>query len=232
MMSLLRRAHGNALIGIVFVCAVMILVVTAVLPALISVNPSEELCNNTLYALGYTTLTAAESSEVLTYLDNIYSETEIIDTHLHNRERWLGARAGWDGSNTTASGTIDSLTPFILDAGNNTWGAAKCIVGSSDTPVTSTSTYFDLHRLMVSATESNNIYKIRFACGESYAAGIAAGTYTEVVFVPASNQVDSGPVEILMPRVSTGDIIWASTWCAGANTATINFLVGLHEYPE
>ena len=155
---------------------------------------------------------------------------KVTEHHLHSRERWLGARAGWDGTDEVNAASNDSLSDFRLDAGNDTWGTALCIVGSADTPVRAGEVSFDFHRLMVSSTERTAKYRLRIAWGSSYAAAITAGNFSETEFISASNQIDSGPIIKQMPRLAAGTKVFAAVWCVGQDTGWIDFTVGLHEY--
>ena len=153
-----------------------------------------------------------------------------IERHLHSYERWMEL-AGTPATEThraDAAGTGAGV--FQIDAGNVTWGSWLQILGSSDTPVITGSTKFDLHRLVVTATELNEIYVIQIAFGASGAAALSAGAYTESVFNPVSNQVDSGPVDIQSRRIAAGTKAWARCICPGQDTATLDFMIGLHEY--
>ncbi len=163
-------------------------------------------------------------------INKTLQEAEIIEDHIHNVERFLGARPGWNGLNNVNSAINTSLTPFRIDAGNNTWGVPLCIVGSGDTPVRAGRTMFDFRRLTLTQTQRNALYRIRFAWGASYAAGILADQFTEWEFIPLTAAQDSGPLPVWMPRLPAGSIIFAATWCLGQVSGTIDFTVGLHEY--
>lgn len=154
------------------------------------------------------------------------------DLHFHNQERWLGAKAGWTGGDEDNEADPDSIDPFRLDAGNDTWGAGLCIIGTADTPIQAGYTTFDFRRLMIHATEANVAYRIRVAWGTGYAAGIAAGTYTEIEFVALANKADAGPADTVIPRLDAGTKVFAAAWARNTNTATIDFTIGVHEYVE
>ena len=154
----------------------------------------------------------------------------IIEHHNHTKTRYMGARPGWDGTNEVNAASNDSISNFQLDAGNDTWGTAKCILGSSDTPVDAGNTLFDFHEISVHSTEFNERYKIRFAWGTSYNAAIIAGTFTEIEFVAAGNKAEHGPVELHILRLAAGTKVFAATWCDGKDTGTIDYTFGLHEY--
>jgi hypothetical protein len=157
---------------------------------------------------------------------------EIVQDHFHNRARFLGARAGWDGTNEVNAASNDSLTPFLIDAGNDTWGGSYCILGTGDTPVIAGKALWDFRWITITQTERNTLYRIRFAWGADYASAIAAGDFTEWEFIPLSGGQDSGPIEVEITRRPAGTKLFAATWCLGANTGTISFTIGLHEYDE
>lgn len=148
-----------------------------------------------------------------------------IERHFHSYERWyeLAGTPAAETHRADAAGTGAGI--FQIDAGNATWGSWVQILGSSDTALK-----FDLHRLLITATERNAIYVVQIAFGATAAAALTAGTYTEAAFIPASNLVDSGPVEVQSRRQSAGTKVWARCICPGQDTATLNFMFGLHYY--
>lgn len=153
-----------------------------------------------------------------------------IERHLHSYERWLEL-AGTPAAEThraDAAGTGAGV--FQIDAGNDDWGSWLQIIGSSDTPVLAGSAKFDLHRVVITATERSAIYVVQIAFGATGAAALAAGDYIESVFSPASNLVDSGPVDVQCRRITAGTKTWARCICPGQDTATLDFMVGIHEY--
>ncbi len=162
--------------------------------------------------------------------DSLAYKVNEIEKHLHGYESWFGVAAvptGTHLADRVGSGTDE---PFQLDAGNDTWGAWVQLLGTDDTPARTGMLKYDPHQITVSNTERNATYFLQFGYGASGAAALAADTYTEVVFVPISNQVDSGPVQIMMNRADIDTLLWARTWCRDQNTATIDFYLGIHEY--
>jgi len=154
-----------------------------------------------------------------------------IEYHFHGVERWVGAKAGWTGGDGDNEGDETVLTEYQIDAGNDTWSAAEyCVLGTLDTPFIAVNTKFDFHRLLITATEANVIYKVRIAWGTGYAAAVGLGDFTEVCYIPSANKVLGCPVDIMMPRIDVGTKIFMSCWADGTDTATIDFLIGLHEY--
>jgi hypothetical protein len=145
-------------------------------------------------------------------------------------ERWLGSRAGWDGSDEDESASNDRISDFQIDAGNDTWGDPKCVIGALDTPVITGKRKFSLNKLLVSVSESNARYRIRFAWGSSYAAAIQANTFVEIEIFPIDKKASSDPVAIGTPRVAVGTKFFAACWAGGENTATIDFTIAIHEF--
>ena len=150
-----------------------------------------------------------------------------VEYHLHNKERWFGDAAAPEAGVNEADEA--SLTTFQLDSGNNDWGTAICILGTGDTPVAVGKTYFDLHRILVTATERTaEPYLVRIAWGLTEADALTAGNYTTIAIYPTTT-IRSAPYEIKCSRIGVGTKVWANCKCAN-NTGTLNFLFGIHEY--
>jgi hypothetical protein len=160
------------------------------------------------------------------------AETIEIETHLHDREKWLGLAAVPNGEIHRADRVGGATQPFQLTAGNNDFGQWVQILGSGDTPVEAGKTFFDAHRYLVSNTNSTDAYIIQLAAGESadLAAKIAAEQFTEVMYISESNNNDSGIEEVMSIRVPTGQKIWARCACIGSNGSLLDFYYGIHEY--
>jgi hypothetical protein len=156
-----------------------------------------------------------------------------VERHLHNWERWFGL-AGVPNLPIHAADRIGTtVNPFILDAGNNTWGAWVQILGSGDTPADPGNTRFDPHRVEIVYIErTNTTHFIQLAIGTSGAAAITAGTYTEFVFRPITTQGRASPIEVLSRRATAGDLMWARIWAVGQDTGLLHFFMGIHEYTE
>ncbi len=157
----------------------------------------------------------------------IYAEVVEVEKHLHSNECWFGKSASpVAGVNEADS---DSLTPFQIDSGNNDWGTAVCILGTSDTPCKQGYTQLDLHKLLITGAErANEPYLLRWSWGESEASALSAGNYSETAFYPTST-ARSAPVELQSRRIPAGTKVWMNCKC-GSNTGTLNFLFGFHEY--
>lgn len=161
-------------------------------------------------------------------IDSIVREIEHVEQHLHTREIWLGAAAAPAGETHIAD--VDSMTAFVADAGNDTWGSWLQVIGSTDTPVVTGKVYFDPHRIMVSGVESANTEtRVQIGCGASGAAAITAGTISEVMFsVPANAR--NIPIPMKKQRALATTKTWVRVWADGQNTSTVTFFLGIHEY--
>ena len=114
------------------------------------------------------------------------------------------------GETHVADAIGDGGGAFQLDAGNDDWGAWVQVLGSSDTAAPNVK--FDPHRVEISGAERNAIYFLQIAFGASGAAALGLGDYTESVFKPASNQVDSGPMTIQVRRQDVGNGMVLPQW--------------------
>ena len=154
-----------------------------------------------------------------------------IERHLHSSGSWFGAAAVPSGETHVADRIAGGIAPFQLDGGDDDWGAWVQILGSDDTPARTGQVYFDPHEVVVASTERAGTYFIQMARGDSGAAGLAAGTYTEFVFESDSvGQKAAGIIKVQTGRAPVGSKLWARTLCVGENTATIDFYFGIHEY--
>lgn len=153
-----------------------------------------------------------------------------VERHLHNWERWLGLALVPNAEVHVADRIGTAVAAFQIDAGNVAWGSWVCIIGSSDTPITAGMAYYDLHRLMVTAAERTSSYYIQVGFGTSGAAALAAGTYTELVYKPASASAEETPLIIQTQRQAVGTKCYARCYVPGQNTGTLDFYLGLHEY--
>ncbi len=156
-----------------------------------------------------------------------------IEKHFHSREHWRGMK----GVQTATDWSDDVLTPFQAISGNNDYGGdandEAQVLGTDNTPVISGYPKYDLHRILIIDASSTTVYKLRLVWGTgTMADAITANQFTEIMvqYDPALFGGSGVPTEIMMPRVNCGtDKIWIQAWNA-TNNATIDFLVGWHEY--
>jgi hypothetical protein len=156
-----------------------------------------------------------------------------IERHFHGRERWRGKKA----VQTATDWADDTLAPFRAISGNNTYGAdandEAQVLGTEDTPIIAGMVRYDLHRIMMVGASSQTVYKLRVVYGTgTMADAITAGQFSEICIMsdPSAAQVPHDVFEVIMPRGTCGSTkVWVQAWNATDN-ATIDFLVGLHEY--
>lgn len=156
-----------------------------------------------------------------------------IERHFHNRERWRGKKA----VQSATDWADDTLSAFRAISGNNVYGGEAndeaLVIGTDDTPAIAGNTRYDLHRIMMTGASSSTAYKLRIVYGTgTMADAITAGQYSEMVIMsdPAAAQVPHDVFDVMMPRGTCGSTkVWIQAWNATDN-ATIDFLVGWHEY--
>lgn len=152
-----------------------------------------------------------------------------IERHFHGYRRAFGLAAVPAGETHRADTITTSPAPFQIDAGNDTWGTAIQVFGSEDTP--SGWDYFDPNLISIVSVETANVtYLIQLIAGATAAAGVTAGTYSDLVFRPQSVQGRPGWIEIGFRRQAAGTKLWARTWARGENTATLDFYLEMHGY--
>ena len=154
-----------------------------------------------------------------------------IEKHFHSSGSWFQAAGTPSGETHVADrvGTAGGGGAFQIDAGNNTWGSWVQILGSSDTPARTGQLYFDPHEIVVSACERTAVYFVQIARGDSGAAGLAAGTYTEFTYSADTNKY-TGILAVQTGRAPVGSKLWARCMCPGQDTGTMDFYFGIHEY--
>ncbi len=156
-----------------------------------------------------------------------------IEKHFHSREIWRGKL----GVQTATDWADDTLSPYQAISGNNAYGAdandEAQVLGTADTPINSGYVKYDLHRLLIITASSTTVYKLRIVYGSgTMADAITANQFSEIMvkYDPALFGGGGVPSEIMMPRRTCGtDKLWIQAWNA-TNNATIDFLVGIHEY--
>lgn len=152
-----------------------------------------------------------------------------VDRHVHSYQRAFGLAAVPAGETHRADAAVDDPDPFQVDAGNDTWGTAVQIFGSDDTP--SGWEKFDPHRISIVSVETANVtYFIQIIAGASAAAGITAGTYSDVVFRPQSVQGRPANIDLNFRRQDSGTKMWVRTLARGQNTATLDLYIVMHGY--
>jgi len=161
--------------------------------------------------------------------DSLAYRVNEIERHFHSYERWFGAANTPDGEIHVADRIGTSVTAFQADAGNNTWGDWLQILGSSDTPDTSGSAYYDLHEIFITTAERAATYFVQLAKGIDGDTALTNNTYSEFMFLPAAASRII-PIVIQSRRYISGTKAWIRCFCPGQNTGTMDFFIGLHEY--
>ena len=152
-----------------------------------------------------------------------------VEHHFHGREFWWGSD-GSPGEDTAIAATVS--VPFVAVSGDNTWGTAISIMGTDDVPAKATDTRFDAHRILVMDTEHTTAYRMRFIWGSGTSGdAITAGQWSEFMFVTAvAGPFSTGtPVNLMMPRATVGEKLWAQVWNA-TDTSEVDFYYGVHGY--
>lgn len=152
-----------------------------------------------------------------------------IERHFHSGARWFETAAVPDGEDHVADEIGTGGGAFQMDAGNDTWGDWLQVLGADDTPTVEGKAYFDPHQFIVEDTERASTYFIQMTRGDSGAAGLAAGNYTEFVYA-ASVQKEAGIIQVQTGRAPAGSKVWARCMCPGQDTGTMDFYFGIHEY--
>jgi hypothetical protein len=157
----------------------------------------------------------------------------VLGRHFHSYERWFAAAAVPVGETHVADriGPL-AVTPFQPDAGDSDWGPWLQVLGSTDLPVMPDRVYFDPHRIDIIDTERlNEIHFLQIAFGETGAAALAAGTYTEHVFKSAGGAPNETPPVVIQTRRQPVDTkVWVRVMVPGQNTGWVKFFYGIHEY--
>lgn len=163
-----------------------------------------------------------------TYNSLAYRVAE-IERHLHSGARWYEKATTPSGETHVADRIGVGAGAFQIDAGNDDWGSWVQILGSSDTPAEVGKAYFDPHQFIVEDVERAATYFVQITRGDSGAAGLAAGTYSEFVYAALSSK-DTAIIPVQTGRAPAGSKLWARCMCPGQSTATLDFYVGIHEY--
>ena len=155
-----------------------------------------------------------------------------IEKHFHSDEDWFGLAAIPAAETHRADDiTIATLAPFQIDAGNDDWGTWLQILGSSDTPNRTSMVKFDLHNIQVVDSETTNVHSfIQIGWGATGAAALTAMDYTTIPYLSPTNQAAETAIPVMMSRITAGTKVWARCLAVGANTMTLDFYFGIHEY--
>ena len=178
---------------------------------------------------GYDLIDNAATTGLTGTANSLAYRVHEIERHFHSAGRWFGKATAASGEDHVADRIGSNNGSFQIDAGNSDWGAWVQILGATDTPADTGKLYFDPHELVITAAERTALYYIQIGRGTSGAAALTAGTYTEF----ALDETDRGGgtiVAVQSGRAPAGSKLWARCMCPGQNTATLDFVIGIHEY--
>ncbi len=149
-----------------------------------------------------------------------------IEKHFHSEEHWYGTDG--DGTGSTAN----NLDEWELTAGTSeAYGTEVQLLGANDVSATDfsfTPAKFDLHRVSVTTSDTNDVnYMVQLWAGTG--AFGAATLVTSFPYRAAANNVESLPIDVQMGRQDVATKIWARVRCE-TNSATLSILVGIHAY--
>jgi len=166
------------------------------------------------------------------YLDEILKKARVLDLHFHNGELWFGLATAPSAETHRADRIGAGVNPFQIDAGNNAWGTAVCILGSDDSDSPGITT-FDIHAIQITSVERDATYFIQIGYGANATAAFASpATYTEKAYKPQSSLANEFPLEFKDRRLPAGTKMYARCFCPGQNTATLDFYFGAHGYNQ
>jgi hypothetical protein len=172
------------------------------------------------------------TASIVAIIKEILEESEEIDQHNHNQERWWGAVGAPDETNAIDA-NVD--TPFAATSGNDDWGVAIPICGTGDDPVVGAQTEFDPHRILVTDLDDDTSpWRLRIIWGTTTSANaIAAGQWSEIMLMTNNipgNQAGGIPIDVRMPPIPVGTKMWAQSW-NDTNGEVLSFFWGAHGYP-
>lgn len=156
----------------------------------------------------------------------------VVEMHHHPYMKLFGKKVSPTTGVRHADPAPDVTTEkFVMQAGSNTWGTEIYVFGTDDFIAFSGKQYFDIAKMIITATGSPGTFYIQFAHGTGTAAAAFADfsvTSTNTIILPTAIS-DSKQFEIGMGRPPTGHKVWARAWHEG-NLSDVDFLIGLHFY--
>jgi len=155
-----------------------------------------------------------------------------IKRHLHNHERWFGKAAVPNGEIHVADEMMPGIAPFEIVSGDNDFGDWTQLLGSEDTPFDPLSTDYYSHRIQIHSTDSVKQFTLQFIIGEraDFAEKIAAKNYSAAPYIPLSNSLDSGLIDIMEEPVPKNTKLWCRLGCEDSDAKKILLYLGIYEY--
>jgi hypothetical protein len=156
-----------------------------------------------------------------------------IERHIHSYESWTCLATTPDPEAHVADRITQTANtcPFVIDGGNNTWGAWVQISGSIDTPHRTGEIKYDPHKLFFTNVErASTVHFVQVGFGNAGSDALAASTYTEFVYRSGTAIAREAPFEFQARRQNAGVKMWARCWALGSDTGTLSFYLGSHGY--
>lgn len=172
----------------------------------------------------------ADAGGLLATADSLAYTAYVARRALNHYERWFGLATVPSGETHRADRLGVGVNPFVIDAGDNDWGAWVQVIGSADTPFVAGLARYNVNSISVTALERDAVYFIQLAFGATAADALTANTYTETAFKPSSNTTVEFSYQVRARRQAAGTKAWARCLCPGQNTATASFYLSVIEY--
>ena len=171
-------------------------------------------------------------------------EVNEIERHLHNYTRWIGPAASPSGENHIADSLghagdtpLGVITSFQFTSGaTKDWGTAVQIWGATDSALilpAGRQAYFDLAQLRVTDAQTDtHDWLLRIIAGATAAAGVTAGTFSDIpLFVENTNKTVT-PTNYGMERRIAGTKMWGQLLHMTDDDAeTLDAQFAIHGYP-
>lgn len=156
-----------------------------------------------------------------------------IDMESHTPFDLLGLHASPSFPATAAD--ADTMTPYVLTGGSDDWGPWLLMIGSGDTPFRTSKETYDVHELLLSSVSTASFGRIQLGWDATTSTLLVANeTYSSVGFEPegVGANVGVGFVNINMPDVDDGTLLFGRCWIDGENGATVSVFLHIHEFDE
>lgn len=208
--------------------------VTDILADTAAIQPETDgLATSTSMILTDTAAIEPETDGLASSTTLIETTTNKIDVEMHTPEDFSGAHVS--PSFPATASDADTMTPFVLIAGDNTWGAWLHVIGSTDLPIRSGMVAFDIHEILISSVSTAATGRIQLGWDLTTTSVILSNeTFTSVMFQPSGvgANVSAAPIEMRMPDIAIGTLLWGRCWIGGENGATVSIFLGHHEFSE
>jgi len=159
----------------------------------------------------------------------VLEEVHELSCHWHNWELFGGLAVVPDGE--THRCDWDSMEPFRMVPGNDTYGDWVQVLGSEDTPVRSGALEYDMDRIMIHDVSSDRVLtRMQFGFGPNIQQIFLQQSFTNYGYRPYK-ETQPNTFKIRVSQVDSGQKAWARCWVKGVSGGYIDFYVYVHEYP-